>query len=213
MSQRVLVLFAHPAFDKSRVQRRLAAAVKSLPGVTFRDLYELYPELDIDVAAEQQALSEHDVIVFQHPFYWYSMPALLKEWQDLVLEHGWAYGTEGHALEGKITFHAISTGGPAGAYRREGGNRFTIREFLAPQDQTAHLCRMQFLSPFVVHGALKLEGQDDVGDHAERYRALLEAMVGGRIDLDRAKAADNLNGDLSRVLADAAASRAFSEGA
>ncbi len=102
-NDRVLILFAHPALEKSRVNRRLAEAVQSLPGVTFNDLYQHYPDLDIDVEREQQLLVAHDVVVMQHPFYWYSSPAIIKEWQDLVLEFGFAYGPGGTALEGKIT--------------------------------------------------------------------------------------------------------------
>src|SRR5687768_17757187 len=56
--------------------------------------------------------------------------AILKEWQDLVLEHGWAYGPGGTALHGKITLNATTTGGPAAAYRRGGYNNFTVRELL-----------------------------------------------------------------------------------
>ena len=86
--------------------------------------------------------------IFQHPFYWYSSPALVKEWIDLVLEHGFAYGQSGRALEGKIMMNAITTGGPDEAYQKGGYNRFTIREFLAPFDQTARLCQMRYLAPF-----------------------------------------------------------------
>jgi glutathione-regulated potassium-efflux system ancillary protein KefG len=39
-----------------------------------------------------------------HLLYWYSTPAILKEWQDLVLEHVFAYGHEGTKLHGKIFF-------------------------------------------------------------------------------------------------------------
>jgi len=84
----VLILFAHPALEKSRVNRRLVAAVQGLEGVTFHDLYEAYPDFYIDVKHEQRLLEAHDIIAFQHPLYWYSTPSLLKEWQDLVLEHG-----------------------------------------------------------------------------------------------------------------------------
>src|SRR4051812_19800739 len=109
---RVLVLFAHPALERSRVNRALLEAVRSVPGVRLHDLYEEYPDLNIDVDREQELLLAHDVYVMQHPFFWYSGPAILKEWQDLVLEHNWAYGREGHALVGKVTFNVISAGGP-----------------------------------------------------------------------------------------------------
>ena len=86
---KVLILFAHPALEKSRVNRRLVEAVRDLPDVTIHDLYEEYPDFDIDVPREQTLLMEHDILVLQHPFFWYSTPAMIKEWFDLVLQHGW----------------------------------------------------------------------------------------------------------------------------
>jgi glutathione-regulated potassium-efflux system ancillary protein KefG len=192
-TRRVLVNFAHPVLERSRVNRRLLDAIRDLDGVTVRDLYEAYPTLHIDVACEQDLLVSHDVIVFQHPFYWYSTPALLKEWQDLVLEHGWAYGQGGTRLRGKLTFNALTTGGPQTAYRRDGYNRYTIRELLAPWDQTAHLCGMRFLAPFVVHAALRVRADDDVAEARAAYRRLLEAFRDDRIDLERAAEAATLN--------------------
>jgi glutathione-regulated potassium-efflux system ancillary protein KefG len=65
---RILILFAHPVLEKSRVQSRLVAHTQHLEGVTFHDLYEAYPDFDIDVKKEQQLLLEHDIIIWQHPF-------------------------------------------------------------------------------------------------------------------------------------------------
>ena len=155
--RRILVLLAHPVLERSRVNRRLAEVARELDDVTLHDLYETYPGLRIDVKREQQLLLEHDVFVFQHPFYWYSTPAILKEWQDLVLEHNWAYGSKGHHLKGKLTLNALSTGGPEAAYDPNGFNRFSVRQLLAPYELTAHLCRMTFLPPFVVHSAFHVE--------------------------------------------------------
>jgi len=198
--RRVLILFAHPVLERSRVNRRLLAAVRDVPGVTVHDLYETYPALYIDVKREQRLLLDHDVIVFQHPFYWYSTPAILKEWQDLVLEHGWAYGHGGTHLRGKITLNAITTGGPEQAYQRGGLNRFTIRELLAPWDQTAYLCGMRYLAPFSVHAALRVVGDDDIAEPRERYRQLIEALRDDRLDLDRAASAENLCVSLPSLL-------------
>lgn len=203
--RRVLVLLAHPVLERSHVQRRLADAVRDVAGVTVHDLYEAYPDLDIDVGREQALLRDHDVIVFQHPFYWYSTPAILKEWQDLVLEHGWAYGRHGRALEGKVTFNALSTGGGEQAYRAGGFNRFTVRQLLAPWDQTASLCRMRYLAPFVVHAAHWLETDEQLRPHGDDYRRLLEALRDDRVDLERAAAAERLNAPLAAVLKGSAA--------
>lgn len=193
MSASLLLIFAHPALEKSRVNRRLLAGVSDLPGVTVRDLYELYPDFQIDVAEEQAQLARHDIVVLQHPFYWYSAPALLKEWVDLVWEYGYAYGPEGKALHGKALLNAITTGGSADAYRPEGRNRFTLRQLLAPFDQTAHLCGMRYLAPFVVHRSMFLQGADEIAPFQQCYRNALTALRDGKLDWEVAARAERLN--------------------
>jgi glutathione-regulated potassium-efflux system ancillary protein KefG len=184
---RILILFAHPALEKSRIHRRLAARVPRLPGLTFHDLYEAYPDFDVDVPREQALLAAHDLVVLQHPFFWYSTPPLLKQWIDLVLEHGWAYGAAGTALRGKAWLHLLSAGGRLEAYQRGGHNRFTIRELLAPCEQTARLCGMTFLPPYAITGAHRMQ-EPDIERAAARYDALLHLLHGG--DLDAATVAD-----------------------
>lgn len=196
---RVLVLIAHPAFENSRVNRHLAAAVRDLPGVTFHDLYEAYPDFDVDVRREQALLLEHDTLVLQHPFYWYSTPALVKQWEDLVLEHGWAYGTGGHALRGKRWLSAITTGGREEAYQPDGHNRFTMRQLLAPIEQTAHLCGMTFLPPFVVHGTHRLDATQ-IAEAARDYRYVVDALRDDRLDVSALAGLPRLNLDLAALL-------------
>lgn len=159
---------------------RLLRQVDDLPDLTLHDLYEAYPDFDIDVEREQQLLLQHDLIIWQHPFYWYNAPALIKQWQDLVLAHGWAYGTGGRQLQGKAIFNVISCGGPRAAYEEGGRNRFTIRQLLAPFDQTAHLCGMQYLSPFVIHGTHQLT-TGEMDGYALQYRQLLQALADGQV--------------------------------
>ena len=197
--RKLLVLFAHPAIRRSRVNRRLVEAARGLDGVTVNDLYEAYPDLDIDVEKEQRLLVEHDVVVFQYPFYWYSTPAILKEWQDLVLKHGWAYGHDGHVLEQKLLLNVITTGGSEETYCRQGSNHFTMRELLAPLEQTARLCGMRFLSPFVVHGTHALD-DETLERHAKDYRKVMIAFRDRRADLDVAGAASRLNDDLNALM-------------
>src|SRR4051812_40746296 len=105
---RTLVIFAHPVLERARVGPGLLAAAQGAPNVEIRDLYELYPDFTIDVDAEQEALLRHDRVVLQFPFFWYSAPALLKEWLDLVLTHGFAYGETGLSLKDKVMACAIS---------------------------------------------------------------------------------------------------------
>ena len=65
----VLVLFAHPAFERSRVNRALVDEIRGVDNITVHDLYEAYPDFQIDIKREQQLLLQHDIIVLQHPFY------------------------------------------------------------------------------------------------------------------------------------------------
>ena len=197
--KRILILFAHPALEKSRINRRLAAAAASLPDVTVHDLYEAYPDFDIDVRREQKLLTEHDVVVLQHPFFWYSVPPLLKQWIDLVLEHGWAYGSKGKALVGKQVLSAISTGGREAAYERDGHNRYTMRELLVPIEQTFVLCGLDFLPPFVVYGAHGMT-PEEIDRHAQDYRRLLEALRDEVIDPGVVGELPVLNTDLETLL-------------
>ena len=183
MAKRILIQFAHPALQKSRVNRKLIAALQSLEDVTINDLYEEYPDFSVNVKREQELLLSHDIIVFQHPFYWYSCPALLKEWEDLVLQYGFAYGAQGTQLNGKWVLTAITTGGPKSAYQRDGNNYFTIRELLRPFEQTVRLCGMVYLPPFVVSGTLAMKSAEEVAGPAALYRRAVENLRDGRFDL------------------------------
>lgn len=196
---RVLILFAHPALEKSRVNRAMIRGLDGLQGITFHDLYEAYPSFDVDVDTEQRLLLEHDVVVLHHPFYWYSTPALIKQWEDLVLTHGWAYGREGVALRGKVMMSAITTGGNEAAYQPGGHNRFTVSELLRPIEQTARLCGMDYLPPFVVYGTHGMT-DDAIRGHAEDYRRVLLALRDGALDLVAARQYPHLNFNLNALV-------------
>jgi putative NADPH-quinone reductase len=197
---KVLVLFAHPRPDRSEVNVVLANAARAVDGVTVVDLYAEYPTLEIDVDREQRRLLEHDVIVFQHPVYWYSSPAVLKEWQDLVLEYGFAYGAEGTALEGKVLINAVTAGADRDVYSHHGGYRHELRDFFIPFEQTARLCRMRFLPPFALFAAGRAAGDGRLERHRRDYTALLEALVDDRLDLDRAEEQATLSDGLDSLI-------------
>lgn len=183
MKQRILVLFAHPALEKSRVHKHLNRYLPYSGDLTFHDLYEAYPEFNIDVPYEQNLLEQHDLIVWQHPMYWYSCPPLLKQWIDLVLEVGWAYGPGGNALYGKCLMQAISSGGPQAAYQMEGRHGHTLKEFLLPFEQTARLCNMRYLPPFWANGSHRLS-DEDLHNYGRDYQRLLDAWLRSAVDAE-----------------------------
>jgi len=176
MSQnRILLVYAHRNPGESRVNRVLLDAAATLSNVTVHNLAARYPDLHIDVEHEQRLLLEHDTIVLQFPFYWYSTPAILKEWQDAVLAYGFAYGTNGNKLRGKKLMVATTTGGPAEAYEAGGYNQFTLSELLRPLQATANLTGMCYERIFVVSGVRILD--EAALDHAATaYRARLTAL-------------------------------------
>lgn len=182
---KVLVLFGHPAFQKSRVNQIMVKGVKKVEGVTFHDLYETYPDLDIDIDFEQQLLTEHDCIIFQHPLYWYSTPAIFKEWMDLVLEHGFAFGSTGNALKDKLFFNVITAGAPEDAFCTKGVANYTIKELLTPIFQTGNLCKMIVLPPFVTFGSMYLT-EIEVIQQQQKLIKLLELIVNDELDVQLA---------------------------
>jgi len=181
--KKICIMVFHPLLHKSRVNRQLVRSVEGMEGVNIRFMYDLYPDFFIDVKKEQELLLEHDIIVWQHPFYWYSSPSLLKEWIDLVLEHGFAYGRSGRALDGKMILSAISTGGRREAYLSEEEGKFSIRQLMAPFEQTTKLCRMQYLSPFVTHGTHLLDEQG-IEKAAKDYARVIGALRDEIFSLD-----------------------------
>ncbi len=196
----ILILFGHPAFKRSTINAALREAVETLDGITIHDLYACYPDFLIDVPHEQQLCESHDIIIFQHPFYWYSTPSIVKEWFDLVLEHAWAYGSTGNALEGKITFQALTAGGSQENYCADGLNLFTIRELTAPFQATANLCGMDWLPPFAVLGIHQGLPEKERLRHAEDYRRTLIALRENRVNLNRARVGELLNQDLNGII-------------
>lgn len=172
---KILVLFAHPALHKSRVNRQMIRAIQDVEDITFHNLYEEYPDFHIDVKREQDLLLEHDIYIWQHPFYWYSSPSIIKEWIDLVLKHGFAYGRTGIALQDKKIFSAITAGGRREVYEEGNMNNYTIQQFLAPFRQTAKLCNMIYMPPFVVHGT-HLLSEDEIQAAALDYKKILISL-------------------------------------
>ena len=169
----ILVLAAHPDLRVSRVHRALLDALRPLQAerggaLDVRDLYALYPDYLIDVHAEQQAALQADLIVWQHPIHWYSMPPMMKLWLDEVLAFGWAYGAGTQALKGRHLWLVSSTGGPESSYRPEGYNRHPFSDFLPPYQQTAALCGLCMAPPLILHGAHQA-GRNDIAGFAATY--------------------------------------------
>jgi putative NADPH-quinone reductase len=181
---KTLVVLAHPDLEgRSIANRIIVDAVRPLPQVTVKDLSRECPSFRFDVGREQAALAAADAVVFQFPFYWYSVPGILKEWMDQVLTYGFAYGSTGDKLRGKRFLVSTTVGGPADAYCAGGYNNFTIAELLKPLRQMANLTGMRYHRPVVSHGMISIPGvyntREEVEARAREHAAQLVAFVAG----------------------------------
>jgi glutathione-regulated potassium-efflux system ancillary protein KefG len=199
LKNKILILFFHPLFEKSSANKALVRNIPKSENITFHDLYEEYPNFDIDIKREQLLLSQHDIIIWQHPMYWYNCPALMKQWIDMVLVYGWAYGKNGESLKDKQLFQVITTGGKKESYSKTGYNGNTISSLLKPFSQTAKNCNMKYLPPFVVHGTFKMTkiGYDKNG---LTYKHLLNFLEKNGVDKDAILDYDYMNDWFSTLI-------------
>lgn len=168
-----LVILAHPSLnDQSIANKIIVERIKQEDHVEIRNLYQMYPDFNIDVQAEQKALMEADTIVFQYPWYWYSIPGLLKEWIDRVFQYGFAYGSTGDKLHGKALQVSVTVGGSPDAYQTGGMHNHTVETFLRPLEQTAQLTGMVFKPPLVSHDMVYIPGVYNVKEDVEQRAAL-----------------------------------------
>jgi len=172
----LLVVLAHPHLAESKINRRLIDCAAHMPGVRVHDLYEHYPGFKIDVKKEQALIEGFDTIVLQHPLYWYSCPALLKEWLDKVFVRNFAYGKHGKSLEGKRLLSIVSAGGPEETYATDGSNEQSVRDFLKAFEVTAKFCNMRYPEPLILHNTYRAS-EDEISNHLQAYSKLLSSFV------------------------------------
>ncbi|KQR71161.1 NAD(P)H-dependent oxidoreductase [Pedobacter sp. Leaf176] len=178
-----LIILAHPDFEKSFANKTIIEEVKkSSLNVSIRDISGLYPDYKIDPIAEQRALEEHETIVFQYPFYWYNMPAILKQWFDVVFEYQFAYGSRGDKLKGKNFIPSFTVGAPEHGYKTLAEHHFRINEFCKNMEQTAYYTQMNYIDPIYFHGTSLTAGHTveevtaKAKDHAKKLIASLKVL-------------------------------------
>lgn len=170
----ILIIYAHPYPQHSHANKRMIELAGTLPDVEIRSLYQLYPDFNIDIAAEQAALSRADVVVWQHPMQWYSVPPLLKLWMDKVLAHGWAYGEGATALHGKSVLWAVTTGG--GEHHFDIGDNPGFAVLGQPLQATALYCGLRWLEPFSMHCTFICD-DDTLSAQAQAYQQRLASLL------------------------------------
>jgi glutathione-regulated potassium-efflux system ancillary protein KefF len=174
----ITVVYAHPYPGRSRANAALLRAIRDLPGLQVRSLYDLYPDFDIDGDAERNALESSRLVAFMHPLYWYTTTALLKHWFDHVLVRGWAYGKGATGLRGKDCLWIVTAGGDADAFDEGGRHGQPFSAFVPVVEQTARYCGMNWLEPFLLEGAHEIPDAE-LEAAAQRLRERLGAYIAG----------------------------------
>lgn len=135
---KTLIVVAHPNMQDSVINRHLLEqAAKQTNNFTIHNIYEAYPDWNIDVAREQALIEAHDNVILQFPIYWFNSPPLLKKWLDDVFTYGWAYGSQSHdRLKEKTIALAVTAGIRDDDYHAEGKYQYTLAEILRPFEVT-----------------------------------------------------------------------------
>lgn len=121
-----------------------------------------------DIVAEQNKLRWADAVLVQFPFWWFSMPAILKGWFDRVYACGFAYGVGEHSDQhwgdrygegsfvGKRAMLMVTTGGWASHYEPRGING-PIHDLLFPiQHGILYYPGFEVMRPFVVYHSSRM---------------------------------------------------------
>lgn len=183
----IVIISGHPNLPTSTANRLILDEVKKqLPDIQIRELDKLYPDFHINVADEQNALANADIVVWQFPFYWYSVPALMKKWIDEVHTHGFAYGSTGDKLHGKPFIVSLTAGGDEAGYSKGGHEGREINEFFYQFEATAHLCGMNYQAPIYSYQMHYIDGvssidelnhiQNNAKAHADKLVQALKAL-------------------------------------
>ncbi|WP_047789304.1 NAD(P)H-dependent oxidoreductase [Tenacibaculum mesophilum] len=183
---KTLMILAHPNLKDSVANKHISTEIAAqFNHFEISDIFNQYPDFKIDVEAEQAKLLAADTIIFQFPFFWYNMPAILKQWFDEVFSFNFAYGSKGDKLRGKNFLLSITVGGPEEAYTPIGYNHFAIEELIRPLQQTAYLSQMNYLKPVYTHGLTYVPGVYNTKEvvlqradnHIKKLAAVLEGIT------------------------------------
>ncbi|MDY5061048.1 NAD(P)H-dependent oxidoreductase [Staphylococcus simulans] len=171
-----LVIIAHPDIQEGDVNQVWKKTLEDRSDlVTVHDLYQTYPDGNIDVEYEQDLLQKHDHIIFQYPMFWMSYPPLLQQWFDEVYTHGFAFDG-GDALKGKYFALAISCGQPQAHYKEDGPIGYTIDEICNPLKGVVNLVGGHFFGVHAIYQTDDIDNFATLAENADEYISFVERL-------------------------------------
>jgi len=139
----------NPDFFKQQLEELHAAATQTF---------------ELNIAGEQEKLEWCDLMIWQFPLWWFSVPGILKGWVDRVFAMGRVYG-QGQIYENGVFRHkkallSLTTGGPADDYS-SGGLNGDLNGILRPlQRGILEFTGFTVLDPHVVYGPARLSSEE-----------------------------------------------------
>ncbi len=182
---KTLVVVAHPDIESSVINKAWLAELRKYPELyTVHELYNTYPDWQINVVQEQQLIEAHEKIVLQFPVYWFSSPPLLKKWLDDVLTYGWAYGSgSGYKMRDRKVALAVTAGITEQDYATTGRYKYSLDEILRPFEITTNYVNAQYGSYFAFYGTesasdVKADqlNNNEISRSAADYRSFIAAL-------------------------------------
>ena len=161
---------------------------KMIPHAEIDYLDCLYSDFQIDIKKEQQKLEKADILVFQFPVFWYSMPSLLARWMEETFQHGWSHGSTGDKLKGKKLIISLTTGAPKEMYQHDGAMGFEIEEYLSAIISTCKLCQMEYVGYVytdIFGKEIDLLGQTTIIIGTKRASAEIREVLAGLEGVER----------------------------
>ena len=130
-----------------------------------------------DIKAEMEKIEWADLIIFQFPIWYETMPALLKAWFERVLAHGFAH----NILEGKVNDQGFLKGKKAMLSFTAGSEKESFYNDISSEDKTKLLppvskalrfTGLKVTDAFAVFNAMPLS-EDDAEKAFDEYKKLL----------------------------------------
>ena len=130
-----------------------------------------------DIKAEMEKIEWADLIIFQFPIWYETMPALLKAWFERVLAHGFAH----NILDGNVNDQGFLKGKKAMLSFTAGSEKESFYNDISSEDKTKLLppvtkalrfTGLKVIDAFAVFNAMPLS-EDDAEKAFDEYKKLL----------------------------------------
>lgn len=131
-----------------------------------------------DIKAEMKKFEDADLVIFNFPIWWFSLPAIMKGWVDRVFAMGFAYGAgkgvyENGAFRGKKAMLTFTTGGPQQSYGKTGKNGELDTILFHIHHGMFWFVGMDVLSPFIAWSPARASDEERkkyLDDYAGRLK-------------------------------------------